>query len=218
MQEIIEFLQDLKINNNREWFDKNRDRYHHVKRVFEMYIEHLIIEIKEFAPEIGQIRAADCTFRIFRDVRFSNDKTPYKTNLGAYVAPNGRKSKFAGYYLHLDPDASFAGGGIYMPQATELKLLRNAIYDSPHEFMKIIETPNFKQLFPEIHGEQLKKPPRFFPPEFEFIDLLKYKSYTVFHPINNQQFASHDFNSFIINIFETIKPFNDFLNKALSEE
>ena len=113
----------------------------------------------------------DCLFRIFRDVRFSKDKRPYKTNMGSFIAKGGRKSMRAGYYFHIEPDGNFAGGGIYMPPSEPLKNIRTAIFENPETFIELTETKKFKKIFTEFHGEKLKTAPKGFPREFEYINL-----------------------------------------------
>ena len=124
MNQVIRFLQDLSENNNREWFQENKTRYDESRKKALFLTEVVINEIRKFDPEIPLLDPKDCLFRIFRDVRFSHDKRPYKTNFGSFMAKGGRKSVYAGYYFHIDPAGSFAGGGIYMPAAEPLKAIR----------------------------------------------------------------------------------------------
>ncbi len=181
MKTIIDFLTKLKQNNNRDWFNENKKHYNDAKSDFEDLINRLIPATNHFDPEIGTISAKQCVFRIFRDVRFSNDKSPYKTNMGGFIARGGRKGGFAGYYLHIDPEQSFIAGGLHMPAPEELKKARQEILYNIDDFKSIINKPSFKKTFGEIEGEQLKRPPKDFPADFPDIDLLKFKSYTVMH-------------------------------------
>jgi uncharacterized protein (TIGR02453 family) len=121
MKHILDFLKDLSSNNTREWFEMNKPVYNKVKADFENFVNEIIAEIQRFDPSLGSLQAKDCTFRIYRDVRFSHDKSPYKTNIGAFMAKGGRKSAGSGYYLHIEPGKSFVGGGIICPA---LKCLR----------------------------------------------------------------------------------------------
>ena len=127
MKTILNFLTELKANNNRDWFNENRNQYVKAKSDFEDLINRIIPAIHHFDPDIGSISAKQCVFRIFRDVRFSKDKSPYKTNMGGFIARGGRKGGFAGYYLHLDPEQSFIAGGMHMPFPEELKKVRQEI-------------------------------------------------------------------------------------------
>lgn len=136
MKNVIEFLSGLKANNNREWFQANKNQYEESREKILFITELLINEIRKFDKDIPAMDPKDCLFRIYRDVRFSHDKQPYKTHFGSYIARGGRKSTRAGYYFHIDPDASFLGGGIYMPESNVIKALRNAIYEQPEVFIR----------------------------------------------------------------------------------
>ena len=154
-------------------------------------------------------------FRIFRDVRFSKDKTPYKPNFGGYIARGGRKSPFAGYYLHVENGDSFLAGGIYMPQSAVLKEVREEILEETDKFKKIISDKNFKKYFEEIWGEKLKSAPRGFPKDFPDIELLKYKGYNMVHKIDTKEVAKNGFTNYAIQIFKEMYPFNSFINRAI---
>ncbi|HQC66850.1 MAG TPA: DUF2461 domain-containing protein, partial [Tenuifilaceae bacterium] len=117
----LSFLTQLKENNNREWFNQNRKWYDEARSNFVAFVELLIPAIKEFDPTLGLLEAKDCLFRIHRDIRFTHDKTPYKTNFGAFIARGGRKSRFGGYYFHVEPNASMASGGIYMADTATMR-------------------------------------------------------------------------------------------------
>jgi uncharacterized protein (TIGR02453 family) len=216
MQTILNFLNELKINNNRDWFNENRDQYVHAKSNFENLINRLIPAIYQFDPEIGSISAKQCVFRIFRDVRFSKDKSPYKTNMGGFIARGGRKGGYAGYYIHIDPEQSFIAGGLHMPQPDILKKARQEILYNIDEFKAILNKPSFINTFGEIQGEQLKRPPKDFPADFPDIDLLKFKGYTVIHSVENKTLLKDDFENYALHIFREMYPLNHFLNKALS--
>jgi len=131
---IIKFLTTLKENNNRDWFNKNKKWYQRSIEEFEVYVNCLIGEIQKFDVDIRFLAAKDCIFRIYRDIRFSKDKSPYKTNFGAFIVKDGRKSGNAGYYLHIEPGSSFLGGGIYMPPAETLRVVRKEIFENTKEF------------------------------------------------------------------------------------
>ena len=180
MKTILNFIKDLKANNNREWFNENKAKYEEAKKQFEAYVDILIMKIKEFDQFVDVNAAKECTFRIYRDARFSKNKEPYKPNFGAYIAKGGRKSEYAGYYIHLESGASFAGGGVYCPQAKVLKSVREDIYQDASTFKKIINKPTFKSVFPKMYGDKLKTAPRGFDKNFADIGLLNFKSYTVF--------------------------------------
>ena len=214
---IFHFLIDLQINNNRAWFNDNKDRYLEAKQIFDNFVAQLIIQLKTFDKSIDVTEAKDCVFRIYRDTRFSNNKAPYKENFGAFITRGGRKSPFAGYYIHIEPDQSFAGGGIYHPQNDVLKVLRQHIFNHVDDFKKIIDNKPFNHYFKGIYGDQLKMAPKGFPKDFTDIDLLKYKDYAVVHQLNNDFFMENDVMKELIEIFKAQQPFNRFLNSAVEK-
>ena len=147
MHTVLQFLSGLQANNNREWFQANKMEYDQSKKILSAFIEKLIARIAVFDPQISGVEAKDCIFRINRDTRFSTNKTPYKNNMGAFIAAGGRKSPFAGYYVHLQPGECFLSGGIYMPQPDVLKTLRTEIHEKAGEFLQILNKPEFKTQF-----------------------------------------------------------------------
>lgn len=215
LTDILPFLIDLKFNNNRKWFQENKTRYEAVRDKFESFISELIIELKKFDKTIGAIDAKDCMFRIYRDVRFSKNKEPYKTNFGAFIGKGGRKSEYAGYYVHLEPDNSFLGGGIYKPDSQTLKEIRTNIYNNTASYKKMINSSNFKQFFPELYGEKLKNAPKGFPKDFKDIDLLKFKNFVAIHHIENELITSEKLINKSKNVYKTLYPFNKYLNEVL---
>ncbi|MBM3435001.1 MAG: DUF2461 domain-containing protein [Bacteroidetes bacterium] len=215
MKKTIEFLKQLKENNNREWFDANKKLYEDAKAEFEGMVNRLIAGIRSFDPEIGKVTAKECVFRIYRDVRFSKDKSPYKTNMGAYISKGGRKGMYAGYYIHADPESPMLAGGIYMPPADVLKRVRQEIYFHSGEFKKIINGSEFRKTFKLMQDDKLKNPPKDFPADFEDIDLLKYKSYTVLHELATGQLFKDGFAEYAAGVFKVMVPFNKFLNRGL---
>ncbi|OQY00787.1 MAG: hypothetical protein B6I20_08240 [Bacteroidetes bacterium 4572_117] len=214
---LLHFLNQLNNNNNRDWFNSNKKEFVELKEQFEAFINQLIPKVKHIDGFKNSLSAKDCIFRIYRDVRFSKNKEPYKSHFGAYIADGGRKSPYAGYYVHIEPGKSFAGGGIYKPEPTVLKELRYEIMDKVDEFKKIIFDKGFKKIYTELYGEQLKNPPRGFPKNFADIELLKLKSYALVHPIDDKIIKSETFENYLLNLFETAKPFNMFFNKVISE-
>ncbi|MFZ5516086.1 MAG: DUF2461 domain-containing protein [Candidatus Zhuqueibacterota bacterium] len=217
LEKSLQFLTQLRSNNDRAWFNANRSLYEEAKIEFEKLIDALIPITKEIDPEIDVASASECTFRIFRDTRFSHDKLPYKTNFGAFVAKGGRKSPYAGYYFHLEPGGSFAGGGIYRPDAKYLAAIRSHIYENTEAFKKIIDSADFKQYFSEIYGDRLKSSPRDFPKDFADIHLLAYKDYAVIHRIDDFEWISEDIMKTLRGLIKIQYPFNRFLNDAVKK-
>ena len=217
MQEVLNFLSELKENNNKVWFDQNRDRYQECRKKVFLLTELIIHEVGKFDPEIGTQDPKDCVFRIFRDVRFSNDKTPYKTNMGSFIAKGGRKSVSAGYYIHIEPGNSFVGGGSYCPPADALKAFRTEIFDHPIEFKKLIFNEPFSKIYPELYEDKLKNAPKDFPKDFSDIDLLKYKSFAFTSKIDDSVVASDAYMEKILGSMKELYPVNRFLNTALDK-
>ncbi len=212
---IIDFLTELQENNNREWFTENKKKYEEARHAFNSMVEVLIPALAVSNPELANLQVKDTVFRIYRDIRFSKDKTPYKTQMGAYIAPGGRKSLFAGYYIHIEPGASMLAGGSYCPQSDILKKIRAEIYYNIDEFKSILEEKKFKSLFGTINGSKLVRPPVGFDKTFPDIDLLKYKDYTVVHQVPNEFFSNPDFIKNTVKVFNEMKKLNDFLNRSV---
>ncbi len=215
MLQVVQFLQELSENNNREWFQKNKKRYDESRGKALFITDVLINEIRKFDSDVPLLEPKDCLFRIFRDVRFSNDKSPYKTNFGSFIAKGGRKSIYAGYYFHIEPDGSFVGGGVYMPEAEPLKAIREAIAENGDEFSGLINNPEFKKVFPEMMDDKLKTAPKGYSPDNEFIDLLRYKSFAFSSRITREEILSENYIEQLIRSFKILHPVNRFLNDAL---
>lgn len=215
---IIHFLTQLKKNNDREWFAENKDWYMEVKADFENLGKAFILAVSSFDDEIKNIEAKDCIFRIYRDVRFSHNKSPYKTYMSLFVAAGGRKSQRAGYYLHLDPDGSFVSVGVYGPPPPLLKALRESVYHNIDELIQIIENPELKQHFPQFHDQdKLKRVPTGFPKDFAHAELLKLKHYMMEHKIETELLYSPSFVNDIAQITTHAYPLNVFLNYTVDE-
>ncbi|WP_196894506.1 DUF2461 domain-containing protein [Aureivirga marina] len=212
---ILSFLSKLEKNNNRDWFHENKKTYTEAREEYALLIDALISKIRKFDESIMTISSKDCMFRLNRDIRFSNNKDPYKLNFGAFISGNGRKSEQAGYYVHIEPGKSFIGGGIYRPQAKELKAIRTEIFEYPEEFKAIIHDEKFQKVFPEIYGEKLKTAPRGFPKDFKDLDLIKHKSYAVIHKVEDDFWKQENVLEEIISVFKIQYKYNLFLNNAL---
>lgn len=211
-----DFLVALKKNNNREWFQANNSWYQEAKNDFEQFVSTLISEISKFDPAVSNLKPRDCIFRIFRDVRFSKDKSPYKSNFGAYIVPGGKKFGLAGYYFHIEPGDCFLAGGIYRPAPDILKKLRKEIYENMDEFLSILQDKEFSEQFDKIYGEKLVNPPSGFPADFKYIDLLKYKDYNIVKQLSCQKLFTSKIIEEAVELFRIMYPFNSFLNYSLT--
>lgn len=217
MIKVLEFLKELAKNNNREWFHENKEWYEESRDKFLFLTDVMINEIRKFDPEIPTMSPKDCMFRIFRDVRFSNDKRPYKTNFGSYISKGGRKGMYAGYYFHISPDESFVGGGIYMPPAEPLKAVRNYVAENASEFMEITNSPEFKKTYPAMYEDKLKTAPKGFLKDHEHIDLLRYKSFIFSHSFSRNDLLGKDYITKMVAAFRVLQPFNQYLNNAVEK-
>ncbi|MCW3123287.1 MAG: hypothetical protein JWQ38_2779 [Flavipsychrobacter sp.] len=209
------FLEQLAKNNNKAWFDAHRDEYLAVKEDFEVLVGNILTGMAKTDAAYKEINAKDCIMRIFRDVRFSKDKTPYKTNLGAGLSRGGRKFMGAGYYLHIEPGGKcFTGGGMWMPEPPMLKATRQEIDYNLKEFTGIVENKQFKKLFGKVEGEQLKKLPQGYEADNPAIEYLKMKSFTVGHNFTDAAVTTKGFEQKVTEVFAAMRPFIDFLNRA----
>ncbi|GAA0529630.1 DUF2461 domain-containing protein [Chitinophaga japonensis] len=214
----LKFLKNLEKNNNKEWFDEHKPAYLDAKADYESMVQQLIDGLARQDNEITGLQVKDCVFRIYKDVRFSKDKTPYKANMGAAFSPGGRKSPRPGYYFHLQPGGkSFAGGGIWMPAADVLKKVRQEIdYNFP-EFQQIISNKDFIKYFGKIEGEALKTVPQGYQPDNPAIAYLKLKSFTVWHSFSDEACMQPALVREILKVFAVMQPFVKFLDRALHE-
>lgn len=213
----FDYLNLLSRNNNREWFQQNKPLYEKVRGDYEAFVADLIPEISMIDPSIGMPGVKDCVFRIYRDVRFSHDKSPYKTQFGAFIGKGGRKTTGVGYYIHVEPGKSFAAGGVYQPQPDVLKLLRSEIYFNSKEFRTIISEPSFVKMFEKLDEfDKIKLAPKDFPADFPDIDLLKYKSYIVSREFADEEVTDNGFRQKLMTTFGAMLPFHEFLKRAMS--
>ena len=214
-QSTFDFLNKLKKNNNKEWFDKNRDTYELAKKDFRAFIDELIQFTAKFDPAIKMLEAKDCVFRINRDIRFSNDKTPYKTNMGASISPGGKKSFSAGDYFHLHPGASFLAGGMWQPPAPQLSAIRQEIDYNAAEFKKTTNNREFKKQFGCFSAAApVQTTPKGYEKTHPEIEHLKLKSFIVVRNLKDKEVLSKDFLKEAAATFKALHPLDLFLRKA----
>lgn len=211
----LDFLKSLKVNNNREWFVNNRSAYLEAKDNFEAFVQETINRIIDFEPIMKGLEVKSCVYRINRDIRFSNDKTLYKSHFGAFIVRGGKKNgdKFSGYYVHVEPGNSMIAGGAYMPPTPWLSSIREKIDEDADKLIKIIRTKDFIKYFGEIEGDKLKKAPKGYSTDHPNIELLRYKSYLVSNEVTDKDVVSNRFPEHVIEVCRAMKPFNDFLNR-----
>jgi len=210
----LDFLTAVKCNNNRDWFNANRPVYAEAKENFESFVQEIIDELIQFEPIMKGLEAKSCVYRINRDIRFSNDKSPYKSHFGAFIVRGGKKNgdKFAGYYFHIEPGKSIMAGGAYMPPAPWLSQIREKISENPDEFIKITTNKEFVKYFGSIDGEKLKTAPKGYPKDHPNVELLKFKSYLVVNEASDKMVLNKDYIDYVIKVFKAMKPLNDYLN------
>ncbi len=212
----LKFLKDLKKNNNKPWFDANRKQYENAKADFASLVDALIAAIATFDQTVSNLKAKDCMFRINRDIRFSKDKSPYKSNMGAYINPGGKKVNTPGYYFHCEPGKSFAAGGLYVPEATDLAKVRQEIDYNFDEWQKIVTAKSFKKSFSGVDGiEVLSRPPKGYDADNPAIEFLKMKSFIVSHPLDESTLLNKNLVKECSKTYAAMKPMLDFLNHAL---
>ena len=207
----LQFLRNLEKNNNRDWFNENKTLYQEAQQDVISFVEKLMEEMADFDEEIGKLEAKKSVFRIYRDTRFSKDKTPYKTNFGAGLGM-GKGNKISGYYLHIEPGKSFLAGGVYKPEPSVLKTIRQEISAFGDEFLEILEQDEFRNYFRGLSVEdKLKKVPQGFEKDDKMAEYLKLKHFIVTHPISDEQLLSENAVKEFTKIFKAMKPLNDFL-------
>lgn len=215
-ENVLNFLTDLAQNNNRDWMHANKKIYQQAKADFEALTVELIDEVAAFDPAIEGLTAKDCVFRLNRDIRFSKDKSPYKLNFGASIAKGGRRSHWAGYYVQIQPGGeSFMAGGSYMPASENLAKIRQEIDYNADELRKLLAADSFQKHFGELMGIQVKTSPKGYKKDNPNIDLLRYKSFTMWHKITDKQVLAKNYKKHVVEVLQAMKPINDFLNTAM---
>jgi uncharacterized protein (TIGR02453 family) len=215
---ILKFLKSIAKNNNREWFEKNKPTYLEAKQSFEDFLEAAHKELLKFDEGLGGLNPRKMGFRIYRDVRFSKDKRPYKVNMGAGFSPKGKMEQEPGYYLHLEPNnKSFVAGGVYMPNPENLAKIRQEIDYNPDKLLKVLTDKKFKKYFSELDDfDKLKTAPKGYPKDHEHINLLQHKSFIVSHPFTDLQVTNRNFLKNLGDVGRSIKMLNDYLNEAIA--
>jgi len=214
---ILKFLKEISRNNNREWFEKNKPRYVQVKDYFEDFLEAVHKELMKFDESLAGLNPRKQGFRIYRDVRFSKDKRPYKINMGAGFSAHGKMEQEPGYYIHIEPGNSFVAGGLYMPDPTNLSKIRQEVDYNADGLLKILNNTKFKKYFKGLDDfDRVKTAPKGYPKDHPYIDLLKNKSFIVSRYFTDTQVKDKKFVKQLAETCNVIKPLNDFLKEAIS--
>ena len=213
----IEFLKGLKKNNNRDWFAKHKSDYDEfVKFPMQCLIASLKVPMAKLMPEI-EVNPKRNIFRIYRDTRFSKNKTPYKTHVAAVFHLKGHWQESAGYYVHIEPGNIYVGGGIYMPNSQQLKLIRNAIAGRAEDFQSIVDAEVFKKRFDSLEGDKLQRAPLGYPTDHPMIEWLKRKSFHTGLEWREKECYSLKFIDKIIVVYKELLPLIRFLNEAVGK-
>ena len=215
----LDFLRELKKHNDKSWFDANRKRYETAKADFTEFLQDIIDSHAKKDDGLTGLQAKSCLFRINRDIRFSKDKSPYKTNFGASLNRGGKKSVLAGYYFHLEPGEAFVGGGVRMPQPPELAKVRQEIDYGFDDFKKIVASKKFKTVYGEMYkGDDmmLSRVPKGYEPDNPAAEFLKMKSYIAMRPVTDKELLSKDLKKITLEAFSALQPLMGFINTALA--
>lgn len=216
--QTLRFLTQLKKNNNKAWFDAHRPQYEAAKIDFSNFIQLLIDALQKTDTTITGLTSKECMFRINRDVRFSKNKQPYKTNFGASIKRGGRKSGFAGYYFHCEPGNSFIGGGLWMPEAAQLKNVRQEIDYNWEELQSILKEKNFKKFYGDLYKANevsLSTMPKGYEKDNPAADYIKLKSFIAETSVSDEELTKASLHKKTLAAFEALQPMLDFINKAL---
>lgn len=217
MKELYDFLGRLAENNNREWFAEHKPEYERLRAAWIEDLQKLIDRMAMWEPSLAHVQARDCLYRIYRDTRFSNDKTPYKTYFSALISPTGRHCDRACYYFHQGVDESAIYGGVWCPESKVLKKLRKAIVDNIEEFREIVEAPDVEKNFPGWWGRKLKTAPKGYDRDHPDIEFLRLTEFGKAHNFSREFFERPDWIEQTSRLFEMLKPMNDFLNYSIDE-
>jgi uncharacterized protein (TIGR02453 family) len=214
----LSFLKKLKANNHKDWMDANKPAYIAAKEDFEKFTADMLLILGKSNPDVAVLKTKDCTFRINRDVRFSQNKAPYKANMSWYIAKGGKKSPFAGYYCHIEPGQSFFASGVWMPMPEVLKNIRQEIDYNFKDVKKILAQKKFKDTFGDLdrsEGSTLIRPPKGYEADNPAVEYLKLKSFIVSMKLDEKQLTAPGLVEYVAGLCTTARPFIDFLNMAV---
>ncbi|WP_300727973.1 DUF2461 domain-containing protein [uncultured Bacteroides sp.] len=217
ISDILDFLKRLSRNNNREWFQEHKSEYDAAKERFDELLSAAIFRISQFDDTVAHLQPKDCTYRIYRDIRFSSDKTPYKNYISGYINPHGKKADHCGYYIHLEPGNCMLAGGSWCLPPKMLKALRESVVDNIDEFRSIVEDPEFKKFFPTVGEEHLKTIPKGFPKDFPYPEYIKCKDYIISCHIPDSFYDNPHYMDEIVVVFKQLKRFADFTNYTIDD-
>lgn len=220
-KDSLQFLDDLKVNNNRDWFQENKKRYEAFKKEYHLLVSDFLDKMKPLDPSLEMLEVKNCTFRINRDIRFSKDKSSYKTHLGVWLSSGPKGANRSGYYIHIEKGASFIAGGFYSPDADQLKKVRKEIAFFYEDLEAILADKNFKKEFESFEineNNSLKSMPRGYEKDHPAIEFLKLKSFILSQKFDIKEILQKDFVSKMSKKLIVLKPLNEFINRALETD
>ena len=220
-KDSLQFLDDLKANNNRDWFLDNKKRYEVFKKDYQQLVADFLDAMKPLDPSLEMLEVKNCTFRINRDIRFSKDKSPYKDHIGVWLSSGSKGLNRSGYYVHIARNASFIAGGFYCPEAEDLKKVRKEIAYFHEDLEEILNNKNFKKEFTDFDRNEknlLKNPPRGYEKDHPAIEFLKLKSFETSQKFDVEEVTKEDFVAKMSKKLILLKPLNDFINRAVTSE
>jgi uncharacterized protein (TIGR02453 family) len=218
MKSTLKFLSTLKNNNNRDWFEANKEQYVRSKEELEEVVGKLISGASKFDPLVKDLEPKNCIFRIYKDVRFSKDKTPYKTNLGASITPGGKKIQAPGYYFHVEPGKCFVAGGLYMPTPEQLAAIRQEIDYNADDLLKIFKSKAFSANFNGLDEiDLLKTTPKGYDKDHKHLNLLKHNHFIVSYDLKDKDLLDAKAADKIISVFKSMYPFMEYLRHAIEK-
>ena len=219
MKEIIDYLRRLQAHNERTWFVDHKEEYVRCQGVFNGFVEQLIAEIAKFDKSVAGNTASTCTYRIYRDVRFSQDKSPYKTHLGAFICPGGKKSGFAGYYFHMGvggegyPNAHMLATGNYCFEPQVVKLLREDIVNGEGDFDRVVKTAS---AFSLDDDNALTRNPKGYATDAPYGEYLRLRTYCLNKYVDNDFMLDDHLLEHTAELFRTTQPFLEYINRAIA--
>lgn len=214
-KDTLLFLKELKSNNEREWFEANKKRYKTAQDGLISFVDELLPAMIKVDKSLNAVDPKKCVFRIYRDVRFSHDKSPYKLNMGAHIHAGGKNDSRAGFYIHIEPGNCFLAGGAYNPPGPWIKAIRQEIHHNAGPLKKILASSSFKKYFGEMEGESLKTSPRDYDANHPEIALLRRKSFLAVHAVKDVQVSKAGYADHCKEVFTALAPFDAYLNMAL---
>lgn len=217
MKRVYDFLEKLAANNNREWFAEHRAEYDAVRAYWLEQVQILINELAKHDPALRSVSAADCVYRIYRDIRFSNNKLPFKTYFSALISPVGRHTDRACHYIHIGVEESALYSGLWNPEPKILKKVRKAIVDNVEEFRSITETPGIQKHFPGWWGRQLKTVPKGYNRDHPDADLLRLTEYGKCCELKRTFFNRKNWQKEAAQLLSLLQPMDNFLNYSIDE-